>query len=91
MAARSKRFAENTAFADAEVTYCSWKSKYGGMGASYIKRLKELEGENRRLKQMLPTSACTTKFLRILLKKRRILIALKWINEDQENAIILRE
>jgi len=25
------------------------------------------------------------------LKKRRTLIALKWINEDQENAIILRE
>ena len=61
------------------------------MEASYIKRLKELEEENRRLKQMLPTSACTTKFLRILLKKRRTLIALKWINEDQENAIILRE
>ena len=38
--------------ADAEATYCSWKSKYGGMEASYIKRLKELEEENRRLKQM---------------------------------------
>ena len=32
----------------AEATYCSWKSKYGGVEASDIKRLKELEEENRR-------------------------------------------
>ena len=35
-----------------EATYYNWKSKYGGMEASDIKRLKELEDENRRLKQM---------------------------------------
>jgi len=35
-----------------EATYYNWKSKYGGMEASDIKRLKELEEENRRLKQM---------------------------------------
>jgi hypothetical protein len=29
----------------------TWKSKYGGMQASDIKRLRELEDENRRLKQ----------------------------------------
>ena len=33
-------------------TYYQWKSKYGGMQASDIKRLRELEDENRRLKQM---------------------------------------
>jgi putative transposase len=33
-------------------TYYKWKSKYGGMEASDVKRLKELEEENRRLKQM---------------------------------------
>ena len=33
-------------------TYYKWKSKYGGMEASDIVRLKELEEENRRLKQM---------------------------------------
>ena len=32
--------------------YYKWKSKYGGMEASDIRRLKELEEENRRLKQM---------------------------------------
>ena len=35
-----------------EATYYQWKSKYGGMQASDIKRLRELEDENRRLKQM---------------------------------------
>ncbi len=35
-----------------DATYYNWKSKYGGMEASDVKRLKELEDENRRLKQM---------------------------------------
>ena len=35
-----------------EATYYKWKSKYGGMQASDIRRLRELEEENRRLKQM---------------------------------------
>lgn len=30
----------------------NWKSKYGGIEASELKRLKELEEENRKLKQM---------------------------------------
>jgi putative transposase len=36
-----------------EATYYQWKSKYGGMEASDIKRLKELEEENRKLKMMV--------------------------------------
>ena len=35
-----------------EATYYQWKSKYGGMEAADIRRLRELEDENRRLKQM---------------------------------------
>ena len=35
-----------------DATYYQWKSKYGGMEAADIKRLRELEEENRRLKQM---------------------------------------
>jgi putative transposase len=35
-----------------EATYYQWKSKYGGMEASDIRRLRELEEENRRLKAM---------------------------------------
>ena len=34
-----------------EATYYKWKSKYGGMEAADIRRLRELEDENRKLKQ----------------------------------------
>ena len=33
-------------------TFYTWRSKYGGMDASSMKRLKELEEENARLKKM---------------------------------------
>ena len=32
--------------------FYKWRAKYGGMDASLIKRMKELEEENRRLKKM---------------------------------------
>ncbi|AIJ09099.1 Transposase IS3/IS911 family protein [Edwardsiella anguillarum] len=35
-----------------EAIYYSWKSRYGGMEAFDIKKIKALEDENRRLKQM---------------------------------------
>ena len=36
-----------------EQTLYRWKSKYGGLEASDAKRLKQLEDENRRLKQLV--------------------------------------
>jgi putative transposase len=33
-------------------TFYKWRSKYGGMDASMMSRLKELEAENRQLKKM---------------------------------------
>ena len=36
-----------------EQTFYRWKSKYGGMSVSEVKRLKELEAENSRLKQLI--------------------------------------
>ena len=35
-----------------EATLYNWKARYGGMDASQLRRLKELEGENLRLKRM---------------------------------------
>ncbi len=35
-----------------DATYYNWKSKYGGMEASDIKKIKDLKDENQRLKQM---------------------------------------
>ncbi len=35
-----------------DATFYKWRAKYGGMDASLMKRMKELEDENRRLKKM---------------------------------------
>jgi len=36
-----------------DATYYNWKAKYGGLSVSELKRLKALEEENRRLKQIV--------------------------------------
>ncbi len=36
-----------------EATYHRWRNQYGGMKSEEAKRLKELEGENSRLKRLL--------------------------------------
>jgi len=36
-----------------EQTYYRWKSRYGGMDSSEARRLRQLEEENRRLKQLV--------------------------------------
>ena len=35
-----------------QATFYKWRSKYGGMDASLMKRMKEIEEKNRRLKKM---------------------------------------
>ncbi len=35
-----------------EATFYNWKAKYGGLDVSQLRRLKDLEGENARLKRM---------------------------------------
>jgi putative transposase len=37
----------------AEATFYVWKKKYGGLGPSELKRLRQLEEENRKLKQLV--------------------------------------
>ena len=37
----------------AEATYHRWRQQYGGMKSEEAKRLKQLEDENRRLKQIV--------------------------------------
>jgi putative transposase len=53
-----------------EATYYNWKSKYGGMGISDIKRLKELEQENRRLKQMYAELSLENRALKDVIEKK---------------------
>jgi putative transposase len=51
-------------------TYYNWKSKYGGMEASDIRRLKELEEENNRLKQMYADISLENRALKDIITKK---------------------
>lgn len=53
-----------------DATYYNWKSKYGGMEASDVKRLKELEDENRRLKQMFADLSLEHRIVKDILEKK---------------------
>ena len=53
-----------------DATYYNWKAKYGGMEASDIKRLKELESENQRLKQMYADLSLEHQVLKDIVEKK---------------------
>lgn len=52
-----------------EATDYHWKSRYGGMGASDIKKIKDLEDENRRLKQMFADLSLENRALKDVIEK----------------------
>jgi putative transposase len=51
-------------------TYYRWKSKYGGLEVSEARRLRQLEEENRRLKQMVAEQALDIQALKGVLAKK---------------------
>ena len=51
-------------------TFYSWKQKYGGMTVSDIKRMKELENENAKLKKMYAEMALENHALKDLIEKK---------------------
>jgi len=53
-----------------EQTYYRWKSKYGGLEISEARRLRQLEEENRRLKQMVAEQALDIQALKGVLAKK---------------------
>ena len=53
-----------------EATFYNWKSKYGGMEVSEAMRLKSLEGENRRLKQIVADQSLDIQALKGVLSKK---------------------
>ena len=52
-----------------DATYYKWKSRYGGMNASDLKRMKELERELSQLKRMYADVAMENRALRDLIEK----------------------
>jgi len=53
-----------------EATFYTWKSKYGGIQVSELTRLKELEEENRRLKQMYADLSLENQAIKAVLRKK---------------------
>ncbi len=51
-------------------TYYKWKGKYGGLEVSEARRLRQLEEENRRLKQMVAEQALDIQALRAVVSKK---------------------
>lgn len=51
-------------------SYYKWKTKYGGMEASDLGRLRELEKENRRLKQMYAELSLEHEVLKDIVEKK---------------------
>lgn len=52
-------------------TFYNWRKRYSGMEVSHLKRLKELEAENRKLKQMYADQA-------LMLDMAKDVISKKW-------------
>ena len=53
-----------------KATIYNWKAKYGGMELNELKRIKELEEENRKLKHMYADLALDNKMLKDILGKK---------------------
>ena len=53
-----------------QATFYAWKKKYGGMGVSELRRLRQLEEENRKLKQLVADLSLDKIMLQDVLKKK---------------------
>ena len=53
-----------------QATFYKWKAKYGGMDSSDVKRLRELEEENRRLKRMYAELSLDHQILKEVVEKK---------------------
>ncbi len=52
-----------------EATFYNWKKKYGGLGVSELRQLKQLQEENARLKQIVADLSLDKQMLQDVLKK----------------------
>jgi putative transposase len=52
-----------------EATFYNWKKKFGGLGVTELRRLRQLEDENNRLKQIVADLTLDKQMLQDVLKK----------------------
>jgi len=53
-----------------EATFYNWKKKYGGLGVTELRRLKQLEDENTRLKRMVADLSLDKQMLQEVIQKK---------------------
>ena len=53
-----------------EATFYNWKKKYGGIGVTELRRLRQLEEENFKLKQIVADLSLDKQMLQDVLKKK---------------------
>jgi putative transposase len=53
-----------------EATFYNWKQKYGGLGSSELRRLKQLEEENSKLKRLVADLSLDKAMLQDVLSKK---------------------
>ena len=53
-----------------QATFYAWRKKYGGMGVADVRRLRQLEAENKRLKQMVADLSLDKEMLQEVIRKK---------------------
>ena len=53
-----------------EATFYNWKKKFGGMGVTELRRLRQLEEENQRLKRLVADLSLDKEMLQEVVKKK---------------------
>jgi putative transposase len=53
-----------------EQTFYRWKKKYGGLGVAELRRLKQLEEENKQLKKLVADLSLDKRMLQDVLRKK---------------------
>lgn len=53
-----------------DATFYNWKKKYGGLGVSELRRLRQLEEENRKLKQLVADLSLDKVMLQEVIQKK---------------------
>ena len=73
-----------------EATFYKWKAKYAGLTVSELKRLRSLEDENRRLKQIVAQQALDSWALKELLAKNELLAKTSEVQGEEDGGVIRR-
>jgi putative transposase len=53
-----------------QATFFNWKRKYGGLGLTELRKLKQLEGENNQLKKLVAELSLDKQMLQDVIKKK---------------------